>query len=165
MHHPRIASTQSGATMIEVLVALFVLSVGLLGVAAMQQVSLRNSHSSQMRAQATALAYDIADRMRANRFEAVRDPSPYGVGLGPAPAATCSTAAPGDPALQAGCDLVQWKQALAGALPEGDGSVTIEPMPAPGVNQVRVATIVVQWRDRADGGGFGTMSFETRTQL
>ena len=63
---------QSGMTLIETLVALLVLSIGLLRCrAALQMTSLRNNHAAHTRSQATALAYDIADRMRANRTVAV----------------------------------------------------------------------------------------------
>lgn len=55
-----------GFTLIEVLVALLVLSIGLLGLAALQTTSLQLNTSSYQRTQATLLAYDIIDRMRAN---------------------------------------------------------------------------------------------------
>lgn len=55
-----------GFTMIEVLVALFVLALGLLGLAMLQTTSLRLNTNSYSRTQATFLAYDILDRIRAN---------------------------------------------------------------------------------------------------
>ncbi|MEP7243215.1 MAG: type IV pilus modification protein PilV [Gammaproteobacteria bacterium] len=55
-----------GFTLTEALVALLVLSIGLLGVAGLQIASLRASGGSAKRSQATFLAYDIIDRMRAN---------------------------------------------------------------------------------------------------
>ena len=58
---------QRGTTLIETLVALLVLSIGLLGVAALQITSLQNNRGAHMRSQASVLAYAIADRMRANR--------------------------------------------------------------------------------------------------
>ena len=56
-----------GFSLIEVLVALFVLSIGLLGLAALQTTGLRFSHQSYERTQATLQAYDIIDRMRTNK--------------------------------------------------------------------------------------------------
>jgi type IV pilus assembly protein PilV len=56
-----------GFTLLEVLVAVLVLSIGLLGLAGLQAASLRNNHSGYLRSQATILAYDYIDRMRANR--------------------------------------------------------------------------------------------------
>ena len=55
-----------GFTMLEVLVAILVVSLGLLGLAGLQTVGLRNNTSSAQRTIATQLAYDIADRMRGN---------------------------------------------------------------------------------------------------
>jgi type IV pilus assembly protein PilV len=57
---------QRGFTLLEVLVALVVLSFGLIGLAMLQTTSLRFNNDSYMRSQATFLAYDLVDRMRAN---------------------------------------------------------------------------------------------------
>ncbi len=51
--------------MIEVLVAIVVISIGILSVAALQGVALKSNHGSYLRSQATFLAYDLADRIRA----------------------------------------------------------------------------------------------------
>ncbi len=61
--------TNTGFTLIEVLIAMLVLAVGLLGLAGLQATSLRNNQSAYNRSQATQLAYDLADRMRANFTE------------------------------------------------------------------------------------------------
>lgn len=60
------ARIQKGVTLIEVLVAVLVLSIGLLGVASLQMYGLRYNQSAYLRSQAAILAYDIVDRMRAN---------------------------------------------------------------------------------------------------
>ncbi len=59
-------SYHNGFSLVEVLVALLVLSIGLLGLAALQTTSLKYNTESYFRTQATYLAYDIIDRMRAN---------------------------------------------------------------------------------------------------
>ena len=56
----------AGFTLIEVLVALFIFSVGLLGLAGMMGQSLRSNHDAYVRTQASILAYDMMDRMRAD---------------------------------------------------------------------------------------------------
>lgn len=59
-------SRQAGVGMIEVLIALFVLAIGMLGIAALQATALRNSQSSMERSQATMLTYNLFDAMRAD---------------------------------------------------------------------------------------------------
>lgn len=54
--------------MIEILIALFVLAVGLLGFAGLQLMALSSSEEGYLRSQATQLAEDMATRMRANRM-------------------------------------------------------------------------------------------------
>lgn len=56
--------------MIEVLIALVVLAIGLLGLALLQTMNLRYTQSANYRTQATNLAYDLLDQMRANRLSA-----------------------------------------------------------------------------------------------
>lgn len=58
--HPR------GFTLLEVLVALIILSVGLLGLANLQILGLRSSQGAFQRSQATILAEEMAERMQAN---------------------------------------------------------------------------------------------------
>lgn len=57
---------QEGMTLIEVLVALLILSVGLLGAAAIQLNALKYTDSSRLTSQASFIAYDMMDRIRAN---------------------------------------------------------------------------------------------------
>lgn len=61
---------QSGFSLIEILIALMILSVGLLGLAALQAAALKTNHGAYYRSQAVFLAYDICDRMRANKLQA-----------------------------------------------------------------------------------------------
>jgi type IV pilus assembly protein PilV len=64
-------SRSRGFTLLEILVALLILTIGLLGLGTLQMTSLRYNHSALLRSQATLLAQDILDRMRANRATAV----------------------------------------------------------------------------------------------
>lgn len=57
---------QQGMTLIEVLVALLILTVGLLGAAVVQINALKYTDSSRMTSQASFIAYDMMDRIRAN---------------------------------------------------------------------------------------------------
>jgi type IV pilus assembly protein PilV len=108
--------------LIEVLVALLVLSIGLIGVAALQANALQANHGSQMRSQATNLAYDIADRMRANRAAALNNAY-----VGEYDAVNCPSSAGDLPSLSgslADRDLTEWRVALACGLPSGRARIT-----------------------------------------
>ena len=58
--------SMQGFTLIEVLIAVLVLSIGLLGLASLQAASLKNNYGAYMRSQASILANDMADRIRSN---------------------------------------------------------------------------------------------------
>jgi len=60
-------TNQTGFTLLEVMVALVIFSIGLLGLAGMQAAGIRNNQISYSRTVATQLAYDMADRIRNNR--------------------------------------------------------------------------------------------------
>lgn len=66
-------SAQSGLSMVEVLVAVVILAIGLLGIASTQLVALEQTNLSQRRATATMLVSEMADRVRANNGEAPDD--------------------------------------------------------------------------------------------
>lgn len=60
---------QAGFTLIEVLVAVLVLAVGLLGLAGLQTMGLRATTGSYVRTQAIAVAQELAERMRLNKID------------------------------------------------------------------------------------------------
>lgn len=64
------ASRQRGASLLEVLIALLVLAIGMLGMAALQSVTLRNSNSSLGRSQAVIQTYSVFDMLRLDRARA-----------------------------------------------------------------------------------------------
>jgi type IV pilus assembly protein PilV len=142
---------QSGFSMLEVLVAILVLAIGLLGMAGLTATSMRNSHGAYYRSQAVWLAYDIADRLRANRQTALA--GGYNVAFtNPACAANTS------PALNPGEDVTGWKNMVACALPAGDGSIAVDAAS-------RQVTIIVQWNDTRASGGVAAQQFQVQTQL
>jgi len=55
-----------GFTLLEVMIALLIFSLGLIGVAGLLAVSVKSTHSAYLRTQATFLVQSMADRMRAN---------------------------------------------------------------------------------------------------
>lgn len=65
--HVNMFARSSGIALIEVLVAVLILAVGLLGMAAMQGVSTQMTNGAEQRTQAILLSADMMDRIRANR--------------------------------------------------------------------------------------------------
>lgn len=122
-----------GFSLIEVLIAITILAVGLLGVAALQTTSLRVNQSANFRSQATALAATMLDAMRANRAAVLRGEY-YAAFVDVA--CTAPAALPSAPAKR---DLALWRQQIACALPDGKGAVRF-----PGDNKVIVA---IRWTD------------------
>lgn len=118
-----------GFSLVEVLVALFVLSVGLLGLAALQTTGLKFNHQSYERTQAVLQAYDIIDRMRANKSGSgsTINTTYSNVTLGAVPGTTdCATATvpPGcDGDQLAEYDIRKWNNTNASLLAEGKGAI------------------------------------------
>lgn len=118
---------ETGFTLIEVLVSMLILSVGLLGLAGLQATSLRNNLSSHHRSQATQLAYDMADRMRANVADAGNFGTSVYITMVPSDAVVqgaCTTTAGCSTTLMAQQDLFEWNQAINAILPNGQGTIT-----------------------------------------
>lgn len=158
-------STGRGFTLVEVLIALFVLAVGMLALAALQSRSLRDSTTAQMRGTALLFAYDISERMRAN---------PTGVAAGsyarsstdaisvpstPSPRCTI-TSTPSStntctPAQMATEDLYQWLKTLRGALPDPRATIALD-------TGGTVWTITLYWnQDRVSS--FSTTAYQSLT--
>ncbi|MFU8817084.1 MAG: type IV pilus modification protein PilV [Pseudomonadales bacterium] len=155
-------SRVGGFSLIEVLVAVLVMGIGVLGVSALQMVSLQNNRGALERAEAVHLAYDMMDRIRANPGGTPAGAAYGGLGVGDGPPAAnnciannCSTAQ------MVAFDQASWKCQLgeykdeavcvalraAGALPSelaqpglpgGDGAIT--------VSGAGVIQVTVQWR-------------------
>lgn len=121
-----------GFTFIELLVAVLVLGIGLVGVAGLQSIALGMNHGSYLRSQATLLAHDVADRMRANSV-AVRNGS-YDMGAsGSASQDTnCESAVGCGVGALAGHDLYEWTQRVQAVLPSGQGVVCVDSTPMSG---------------------------------
>lgn len=63
---------QLGVSLIEVMIAVFIAAIGVLGAAAMQLNSLKYTDSAEVSSQASFIAYDLLDRIRANPEPASR---------------------------------------------------------------------------------------------
>jgi len=148
---------QGGFTLLEVLIALLVLSIGLLGIGKLMMLSARANDSAYMRSQATALGYTMLDAMRANRQAAIVQTYDTAMGVFPGGLQPCGTvAAPCNSGQQAQNDLFLWGTSLGTALPLGQGSVVTALVPAPGTGANNVtATVTVQWADKVAEQSFG----------
>lgn len=110
---------QKGFGLIEVLVALLILAVGLLGMASLQTASLQQTTGSQTRTQAILLAKDIVERIRANR------PNRASYALAGQAAVACNSDFAITNGGVAADDLNEWRNALGCLLPGGNGEIAI----------------------------------------
>lgn len=122
---------EAGASLIEVLVAILVVSLGVVAMGGLLAAATRLGKASEIRAVASLLASDISDRMKANAG-AVRT-SNYNL-------ATAFSATATEPAAPTGCivtdactaeeiaaaDLAAWRRALYHSLPLGQGYVAYD---------------------------------------
>jgi len=135
------ARPQHGFSLIEVLVALLVLSVGLLGLAMLQIEGLKHNTDAYYRTQATVLAYDIIDRMRANS-DAAKNGDYVSTGVPAEETCGDSPSGCGSPAALADYDLHHWYTQLKAALPIDDADPPTITMSG---NQI---TVTVKWKER-----------------
>ena len=136
-------SVSKGFSLIEVLIALLVLSVGLLGLALLQVLNVRYTASAQSRTVATNLATEVLDMMRSNPRHVVlynRLTEEYFNGYTP-PAAGCTST--GDTAASALNNIARWRCDVASRLPAGRGTVVVAGSEATGFQ----ATVTVTWTD------------------
>lgn len=110
---------QKGFNLIEVMVSLVIFSIGLLGLAGLQQVGLKQNATAMQRTVAMSQAYDLFDRVRNNKT------TDY-VAATAASTPNCVTAAC-NPAQIASYDVYEWSLAVANALPNGVGFITGTP--------------------------------------
>ena len=162
-----------GVTLIEILVAILILSFGLLGSAGLQMAGLRAALGANQRTTATLLAYDVADRMRANM-------AGFSAGNYQNYTATqnvgCTQAAGCTPQQMAQHDMWEWGQAIAAQLPSGIGIVCIDSSPNDGTSNVSLVAancdgiggyaIKIWWlEDRSETNPSGTLKrFTTAIQ-
>jgi len=141
---------EAGFSLVEVLVAMFVVSIGILALAALLQGAMRYSKMGELRATATLLAGDIADRIRANPGAGEAGPGGYDlsdedVASPPAPPhATCSSEAPCGPSELARLDVADWSARLHATLPQGVARIQFQPGHPPAPSYVDVW---VGWAD------------------
>jgi type IV pilus assembly protein PilV len=139
-----LACRATGFTLVEVLVALVVLSVGLLGLATLSLDGLRVSRDALHGTHAVALAADLADRVRANRApaDAYRCPDPCRAGTGGNAVAVA--------------DVALWLDDVAARLPGGTAEIAF--VAAAGTTPAAYA-VTVRWQSV---GRVGLRSYQLR---
>jgi type IV pilus assembly protein PilV len=141
----KIHKFSAGFSILEMLVALLVLSIGLLGVATLQIRGQQFNQVGYLRTQATFLAYDIMDRMRINKDQA--NNGSYDSSSMPTSTSDCDTTdcSPADLAIY---DLVKWHTLVQETLPEGNATIVSTDAEPDGVFEEH--TITIQWANIID---------------
>ena len=139
---------QRGAGLIEVAIALLVLSIGALGLGSMQLTARRLGFEALQRTEAAALANDLFERVRVNR-ESLATYASRGLGTGvdgmlATPEVDCGNARCSASQLQA-WDLWQWQRALAGANSVASAGGLVHALACIAITGQRV-TVGIAWR-------------------
>lgn len=163
MAHSRLKPA-AGFTLIEVLIAILVIGIGLLSVVSLQTRSVAMGNAAYFRSQASALAYDAADRIRANAVVATAGGFH---GLTPTENAACMTAAGCGAAQMAAHDMFLWQREVDQILANGIGIVCRDTTPDDGVRGSPACdgggnyVIKLWWDDNKDAvDEHYTMSFD-----
>lgn len=144
---------QGGFSLMEALVSILVLSIGLLGVAALQSVGLRANSGAAHRSQAAWLAMQIVEDARAQRAETLALNS----------ALVDKTVTPKTCGANETTPINRWRARIACALPEGAGAVDYD-------TYTQRLTVTVRWNDsrgvdHASTGGNTAANFTIETVL
>ena len=150
LRNPTVGSRrQRGLSLIEVLIAMLILAIGLLGIAAMQAITLRNSQSAFDRTQVVVLSYAMLDRMRANA--AAARAGNYNL------AETCAVPTTSTTLIQN--DQRLWIQELRNTL--GDATTTCGTISC--LNSV--CSITVKWNDSRATAGLSNQTLTTTSRI
>ena len=128
---------QYGFSLVEVLIALIILSVGMLGIAGLYVQSMQAGRTSLFRHHAVTLAGDIADRIRANPTAAAAYEATAGADNGCVAGGIDCT-----PAQMAAQDILLWQEQATDTLPAGNVSIVFD-----GSANPPTYAITVGWRE------------------
>jgi type IV pilus assembly protein PilV len=155
---------QRGFSLIEVMVALIVLVLGVLGSAAMTLTALRDDKQSALRSQATAMAYELADLMRANvvpQTAPVNTQESIFTGSQPSTVTAACYAAGCTAAQMATSDYAQWLAKLTGTggLPNASAKVCRDSANLNSMTSCDNATssplvVKLQWDEKYNNGTY-----------
>jgi type IV pilus assembly protein PilV len=138
---------QRGVSLVEVMISVLIVSLGMLGAAALQATALRNNQGSYERTQTSILTQGIFDAMRANLVAVNANSYDTGGYICTAPATTSL----------AGTDIARWINTLQTQINTGAcGSITCA---------AGACTVNVRWDDSRATGGAAAQVVSMRAQL
>jgi len=140
----RLMNKNQGSSLLEVLISVVILSIGLLGLAALQMASQKNNHSAQFRTDAVVQAYSLIDKMRLNKSESYELAMTSTVPAGP---------------LRKDTDLSAWITQLKTLLPAAAGEVIVN------ATNGNIVSVAVRWDDSRGTSGSSVQSFSVSTEL
>ncbi len=147
------AHRRRGIALMEALIAIVLISVSALAYAALQMRGLSANSSSMWRSKATMMAYDMADRMRANR--SAMSSGQYDNLSAPQAVNDCGATSSCTPARMALLDYSLWSTTLSDGLPGGTGVVCLDATPDDGTAAAPACdgsgtmfAVKVFWRER-----------------
>ena len=112
-------------TLVEVMVAMVIFSVGLLGLAGLQSLGMQNNQTAYFRTMAIQQAYNMTDRMR-NNIAGVNAGAYSALNTAIPPVGTNCVTSACSPAELANFDHFEWNTNNDAQLPQGRGSVTVD---------------------------------------
>ncbi|MDF0604809.1 type IV pilus modification protein PilV [Neisseriaceae bacterium TC5R-5] len=152
-------ANSAGFTLLEVLVALLVIAVGLLGIAGLQAMAINGTNQSRLRGLAAIQANSLAAAMHANPayWQNLTSTTTTAPTAGSCSSSVCTAAQ------MAGYDVQNWNSALQTVLTGGSGTFSC----APGASGPVACLITVSWREKVIGvnntsntAAFSTISYQ-----
>jgi type IV pilus assembly protein PilV len=158
-----LAKRQRGFNLVELLVALLVLSLGLAGIAALLITGMTTSNAANLNSLAVTHVQSGVEMMRGNLEAYVNG---WYAGANTSGAATTAIACSGangcTPAEQANNDFALWRERLQNSMPDGQGFICMDSTPEDGQPAALACdgngsnVIKIFWRDARDQDSLGT---------
>ena len=166
--HINIEHKQKGFSLIEALVAFLILSVGMLGIASLQTMSLKSGHTAALRTVAVMKVDEILESMRSNPIALLNYAAGTAdMGTDNGCSQTSVASANCTPAQMALDELFRWKRSLIEALPNNAGTtatvIITPPVPPATMNLVVVS---VNWNERdQETGNAANMNYSVAVRM
>ena len=160
---------QCGFSLIEALVAFLILSIGLLGIASLQVISLKAGKTAEMRTVAVIKAEEILERIRNNPVQVMSYISAAGdLGVNNGCNDSGGTVTMCTTAQMVKDDIYNWKADLKTSLPNNTTTNAIVDVvaPTPGTDPTAKVTVTINWEERnTETKTMDAMSYSVSTQI